>query len=76
MWVVYQFLVSVVLLRILIVMLTFTFNKILANLDSQWKYEWIYLVIQFFDADTLLPPPHVPDPHHVPYPSTIKDQVL
>ena len=38
MWVVYQFLVSVVLLRILIVMLTITYNKILANLNTQWKY--------------------------------------
>ena len=57
MWVVYQFLVSVVLLRILIVMLTITYNKILANLNTQWKYARIYLVIQFFDADSLLPPP-------------------
>ena len=57
MWVVYQFLVSVVLLRILIVMLTITYNKILANLNTQWKYARIYLVIQFFDVDSLLPPP-------------------
>ena len=38
MWVVYQFLVSVVLLRILIVMMTITYKKIYDNLDTQWKY--------------------------------------
>ena len=37
MWVVYQFLVSVVLLRILIVMMTITYKKIYDNLDTQWK---------------------------------------
>ena len=37
MWVVYQFLVSVVLLRILIVMMTITYRKIYDNLDTQWK---------------------------------------
>ena len=37
MWVVYQFLVSVVLLRILIVMMTIAYNKIYSNLDTQWK---------------------------------------
>ena len=89
MWVVYQFFVSVVLLRILIVMLTITYNKILANLNNMWKYARLYLIIQelqcfslmltyiyciiqhriyiweirnhcflqFFDADSLLPPP-------------------
>merc|ERR1719233_1167236 len=36
MWVVYQFLVSVVLLRILIVMMTITYRKIYDNLDTQW----------------------------------------
>ena len=39
MWVVYQFLVSVVLLRILIVMLTITYKKIYDNMDTQWKYD-------------------------------------
>ena len=37
MWVVYQFFVSVVLLRILIVMMTITYKKIYDNLDTQWK---------------------------------------
>ena len=37
MWVVYQFLVSVVLLRILIVMLTITYRKVYDTLDTQWK---------------------------------------
>ena len=46
MWVVYQFLVSVVLLRILIVMLTITYTKILANLNNMWKYARLYLIIQ------------------------------
>ena len=46
MWVVYQFFVSVVLLRILIVMLTITYNKILANLNNMWKYARLYLIIQ------------------------------
>merc|ERR1719461_2693406 len=57
MWVVYQFLVSVVLLRILIVMMTITYRKIYDNLDTQWKYARLYLAIQFFDPDSLLPPP-------------------
>merc|ERR1719461_2566436 len=57
MWVVYQFLVSVVLLRILIVMMTITYKKIYDNLDTQWKYARLYLAIQFFDPDSLLPPP-------------------
>ena len=57
MWVVYQFLVSVVLLRILIVMMTIAYNKIYQNLDTQWKYARLYLAIQFFDPDSLLPPP-------------------
>lgn len=38
MWAVYQFLISVVLLRILIVMMTITYRKIYDDLDSQWKY--------------------------------------
>ena len=54
---VYQFLVSVVLLRILIVMMTIAYNKIYQNLDTQWKYARLYLAIQFFDPDSLLPPP-------------------
>ena len=37
MWVAYQFLVSVVLLRILIVMMTIMYRKIYENLDIQWK---------------------------------------
>ena len=37
MWIFYQFLVSVVLLRILIVMMTITYRKIYDNLDTQWK---------------------------------------
>merc|ERR1719402_46171 len=57
MWIIYQFLVSVVLLRILIVMLTITYRKIHDNLDTQWKYARLYLAIQFFDPDSLLPPP-------------------
>merc|ERR1712051_974520 len=57
MWVVYQFLVSGVLLRILIVMMTITYKKIYDNLDTQWKYARLYLAIQFFDPDSLLPPP-------------------
>jgi len=57
MWVVYQFLVSVVLLRILIVMLTITYRKVYDTLDTQWKYARLYLAIQFFDPDSLLPPP-------------------
>ena len=57
MWIVYQFLVSVVLLRILIVMMTITYKKIYDNLDTQWKYWRLYLAIQFFDSDSLLPPP-------------------
>jgi len=57
MWVVYQFLVSVVLLRILIVMMTITYRKIYDNLDTQWKYARLYNIIQFFDQDSLLPPP-------------------
>merc|ERR1719494_259247 len=57
MWVVYQFLVSVVLLRILIVMLTITYRKVHDNLETQWKYWRLYLTIQFFDSDSLLPPP-------------------
>merc|ERR1712203_1116046 len=57
MWVVYQFLVSVVLLRILIVMLPITYRKIHDNLEAQWKYWRLYLTIQFFDSDSLLPPP-------------------
>jgi len=57
MWVIYQFLVSVVLLRILIVMMTITYKKIYDNLDTQWKYARLYNVIQFFDQDSLLPPP-------------------
>ena len=38
MWIFYQFMVSVVLLRILIVMMTITYRKIYDNLDTQWKY--------------------------------------
>merc|ERR1712218_633456 len=38
MWAIYQFLVSVVLLRILIVMMTITYRRIYDNLDTQWKY--------------------------------------
>ena len=57
MWIIYQFLVSVVLLRILIVMLTITYKKIHDNLETQWKYWRLYLTIQFFDSDSLLPPP-------------------
>merc|ERR1719347_1229866 len=57
MWIIYQFLVSVVLLRILIVMLTITYRKIYDDLDTQWKYARLYLAIQFFDSDSLLPPP-------------------
>ena len=37
MWAVYQFLVSVVLLRILIVMMTITYRRIYDDLDKQWK---------------------------------------
>ena len=37
MWIFYQFMVSVVLLRILIVMMTITYRKIYDNLDTQWK---------------------------------------
>ena len=37
MWAVYQFLVSVVLLRILIVMMTITYRRIYDDLDRQWK---------------------------------------
>ena len=37
MWIFYQFMVSVVLLRILIVMTTITYRKIYDNLDTQWK---------------------------------------
>ena len=38
MWIFYQFMISVVLLRILIVMLTITYRKIYDNMDTQWKY--------------------------------------
>ena len=34
---VYQFMVSVVLLRILIVMMTITYRRIYDDLDKQWK---------------------------------------
>ena len=37
MWAVYQFLISVVLLRILIVMMTITYRKIYDDLENQWK---------------------------------------
>ena len=37
MWIFYQFMISVVLLRILIVMLTITYKKIYDNMDTQWK---------------------------------------
>ena len=37
MWILYQFVISVVLLRILIVMMTITYKKIYDNLDTQWK---------------------------------------
>jgi len=57
MWAVYQFLVSVVLLRILIVMMTITYRRIYDDLDKQWKYARAYMGIQFFDSDSLLPPP-------------------
>lgn len=57
MWAVYQFLVSVVLLRILIVMMTITYRRIYDDLDKQWKYARAYTGIQFFDSDSLLPPP-------------------
>merc|ERR1719356_971896 len=57
MWIFYQFMVSVVLLRILIVMMTITYRKIYDNLDTQWKYARLYLAIQFFDSESLLPPP-------------------
>ncbi|XP_059085448.1 short transient receptor potential channel 6-like [Tigriopus californicus] len=57
MWAVYQFLVSVVLLRILIVMMTITYRRIYDDLDKQWKYARAYMGIQFFDHDSLLPPP-------------------
>lgn len=39
MWIFYQFMISVVLLRILIVMLTITYKKIYDNMDTQWKYD-------------------------------------
>ena len=32
-------------------------NVFSANLNNQWKYARLYLIIQFFDADSLLPPP-------------------
>ena len=54
MWVVYQFFVSVVLLRILIVMLTITYNKILANLNNMWKYARLYLIIQELQCYSLM----------------------
>merc|ERR1719445_854161 len=57
MWIFYQFMISVVLLRILIVMLTITYKKIYDNMDTQWKYARLYLAIQFFDSGSLLPPP-------------------
>merc|ERR1719188_2408131 len=57
MWIFYQFMISVVLLRILIVMLTITYKKIYDNMDTQWKYARLYLAIQFFDSRSLLPPP-------------------
>merc|ERR1719445_2840748 len=57
MWIFYQFMISVVLLRILIVMLTITYKKIYDNMDTQWKYARLYLAIQFFDSESLLPPP-------------------
>merc|ERR1712073_255261 len=57
MWIFYQFMISVVLLRILIVMLTITYKKIYDNMDTQWKYSRLNLAIQFFDPDSLLPPP-------------------
>ena len=37
MWAFYQFLISVVLLRILIVMMTITYRKIYDDLEKQWK---------------------------------------
>jgi hypothetical protein len=37
MWAFYQFLISVVLLRILIVMMTITYRKIYDDLENQWK---------------------------------------
>ena len=43
MWIFYQFMISVVLLRILIVMLTITYKKIYDNMDTQWKYEHLSL---------------------------------
>lgn len=57
MWMVYQFMVSVVLLRILIVMMTITYRRIYDDLDKQWKYARANTGIQFFDKDSLLPPP-------------------
>ena len=38
MWAIYQFFISVVLLRILIVMMTITYRRIYDDLDKQWKY--------------------------------------
>ena len=37
MWAIYQFFISVVLLRILIVMMTITYRRIYDDLDKQWK---------------------------------------
>ena len=37
--------------------LAITYKKIYDNLDTQWKYWRLYLAIQFFDSDSLLPPP-------------------
>ena len=39
------------------IMMTIAYNKIYQNLDTQWKYARLYLAIQFFDPDSLLPPP-------------------
>ena len=44
MWIFYQFMISVVLLRILIVMLTITYKKIYDNMDTQWKYDNIVFI--------------------------------
>ena len=45
MWIFYQFMISVVLLRILIVMLTITYKKIYDNMDTQWKYGIMFFLV-------------------------------
>ena len=64
MWAIYQFFISVVLLRILIVMMTITYRRIYDDLDKQWKYvqyggEYIIskMKIWFFFKGTRAPTP-------------------